>query len=72
MLCANSSCTMHSIGLKSSTSTGCASTPCMRSSTTGDRHFLDEMAERIRSSIPGRDIHLVLENEKNESAAAHA
>ena len=31
------------------------------------RHFLDELAARIREAFPGRNIHLVLENEKNEA-----
>ena len=30
-------------------------------------HFLEELATRIRQSIPGRQIHLVLENEANEA-----
>ena len=33
----------------------------------GDKHFLDELAERIRDKFPERQIHLVLENEKNEA-----
>ncbi len=32
-----------------------------------DDHFLDELARYIRSRIPDRAIHLVLENEANES-----
>jgi maltooligosyltrehalose trehalohydrolase len=30
-------------------------------------HFLDELATRIRQNIPGRHIHLVLENEANQA-----
>ncbi len=33
----------------------------------GDRHFLDELAERVREALSGRHIHLVLENEANEA-----
>jgi maltooligosyltrehalose trehalohydrolase len=33
----------------------------------GDKHFLDELAERIRDKFPDRNVHLVLENEKNEA-----
>lgn len=33
----------------------------------GDKHFLDELAERIRETFPDRHVHLVLENEKNEA-----
>ncbi len=33
----------------------------------GDKHFLDELAERIRDRFPDRHVHLVLENEKNEA-----
>ncbi len=32
-----------------------------------DRHFLDELAERVRTATPERPIHLVLENEHNEA-----
>ncbi len=32
-----------------------------------DKHFLDELAERVREALPGRHVHLVLENEKNEA-----
>ncbi len=31
------------------------------------RHFLDELAERVREAFPARHIHLVLENEANEA-----
>ena len=31
------------------------------------KHFLDELAERVRDAFPNRHIHLVLENEKNEA-----
>jgi malto-oligosyltrehalose trehalohydrolase len=31
------------------------------------RHLLDELAERVRQIIPGRTIHLILENEENEA-----
>ena len=31
------------------------------------KHFLDELAERIRETFPDRHIHLVLENEANEA-----
>jgi len=30
-----------------------------------DTHFLDELADRVRAEIPGRHIHLILENEEN-------
>jgi maltooligosyltrehalose trehalohydrolase len=33
-----------------------------------ERHFLEELADRIRSSFPGRAVHLVLENEHNEAS----
>ena len=33
-----------------------------------DRHFLDEMAERIRAAISERPVYLVLENEHNEAS----
>jgi len=33
----------------------------------GDAGFLDEMAAEIRAALPGRQIHLVLENEHNDS-----
>ena len=33
----------------------------------GDKHFLDELAERIREKFAGRHVHLVLENEANEA-----
>jgi malto-oligosyltrehalose trehalohydrolase len=29
------------------------------------RHFLDELAERVRAAFPDRHIHLILENEEN-------
>ena len=32
-----------------------------------DLHFLEDLAGRIRSSFPNREIHLVLENENNEA-----
>lgn len=32
------------------------------------RHFLDELAERVRGSFPERHVHLVLENEENEAS----
>ena len=31
------------------------------------KHFLDELAERIRDTFPDRHVHLVLENEANEA-----
>ncbi len=31
------------------------------------KHLLDELAERVRASAPGRHIHLVLENEENQT-----
>ena len=31
------------------------------------KHFLDELAERVRETFPDRHIHLVLENEANEA-----
>jgi malto-oligosyltrehalose trehalohydrolase len=31
------------------------------------RHILDELARRVRMSLPGREIHLILENEHNEA-----
>ncbi len=34
----------------------------------GDKHVLDELAERIRETYPDRHVHLVLENEKNEAS----
>lgn len=34
----------------------------------GDKHFLDDLAERIREALPDRHIHLVLENEHNEAS----
>ena len=32
-----------------------------------EKHFLDELAERIRETLPDRHVHLVLENEANEA-----
>ena len=32
-----------------------------------EKHFLDELAERVRETFPDRHIHLVLENEANEA-----
>jgi malto-oligosyltrehalose trehalohydrolase/4-alpha-glucanotransferase len=32
------------------------------------RHLLEELAERVRAAAPDRHIHLVLENEENETA----
>ena len=32
-----------------------------------NKHFLDELAERVREAFPDRHIHLVLENENNEA-----
>ena len=32
------------------------------------KHLLDELAERVRASIPDRPIYLLLENEENEAA----
>jgi maltooligosyltrehalose trehalohydrolase len=32
-----------------------------------DKHFIADVAERARAAAPGRHIHLVLENEKNEA-----
>ena len=34
----------------------------------GEKHFLDELAERVRETYPDRHVHLVLENEKNEAS----
>lgn len=31
----------------------------------GDKHFLEELAERVRQAIPDRQVHLVLENDDN-------
>jgi malto-oligosyltrehalose trehalohydrolase/4-alpha-glucanotransferase len=31
------------------------------------KHLLEELAERVRASVPGRHIHLVLENEENQA-----
>ncbi len=33
---------------------------------SGPRHFLDELGERIRAELPGRPIHLMLENDRND------
>ncbi len=33
----------------------------------GDRHILEEIAERVRASTPGRHIHLTLENDNNDA-----
>jgi maltooligosyltrehalose trehalohydrolase len=35
---------------------------------SSDRHFLEEIAGRIRSAFPYRAIHLILENENNEAS----
>jgi maltooligosyltrehalose trehalohydrolase len=32
-----------------------------------DTHFLDDLAKRVRDAFPDRQIHLILENEKNEA-----
>jgi maltooligosyltrehalose trehalohydrolase len=33
----------------------------------GEKHFLEDLAERIRDGVPDRQVHLVLENEANEA-----
>ena len=33
----------------------------------GDNDFLDDMAQEIRAAMPGRHVHLVLENESNDA-----
>jgi maltooligosyltrehalose trehalohydrolase len=33
-----------------------------------DRHFLDELAARVRLGLPGRQAHLILENEENQAS----
>ncbi|MGA7965507.1 MAG: malto-oligosyltrehalose trehalohydrolase [Gammaproteobacteria bacterium] len=33
----------------------------------GGRHFLDELAVRVREATPDREVHLVLENDRNEA-----
>jgi maltooligosyltrehalose trehalohydrolase len=33
-----------------------------------DRHFLDELAARVRRDVPDRQTHLVLENEENQAS----
>jgi malto-oligosyltrehalose trehalohydrolase/4-alpha-glucanotransferase len=33
----------------------------------GPKHLLDELAERVRAAVPGRHIHLILENEENQA-----
>ncbi|MBR0664774.1 malto-oligosyltrehalose trehalohydrolase [Roseomonas hellenica] len=33
----------------------------------GPKHLLEELAERVRASAPGRQVHLILENEENEA-----
>jgi malto-oligosyltrehalose trehalohydrolase len=33
----------------------------------GDWHVLDELAQRVRASVPGRPVHLLLQNEENEA-----
>jgi maltooligosyltrehalose trehalohydrolase len=33
----------------------------------GERHIVSEIAERVRTDLPGRHIHLVLENDANEA-----
>ena len=32
------------------------------------KHLLEELAERVRASVPDRPLHLVLENEENETS----
>jgi len=32
------------------------------------RHFLEELAERVRAVFPDRNVHLILENEENEAS----
>ncbi len=34
----------------------------------GNTHLLAELAERVRAALPGREIHLVLENDANEAS----
>ena len=34
----------------------------------GPVHLLDELAQRIRSAVPHRPVHLILENEENEAS----
>ena len=52
--CASSSFTTRSTGSRSIASTACASTPCMRCTTTGPRHFIDELVEAVQEG-PGRE-----------------
>jgi maltooligosyltrehalose trehalohydrolase len=33
-----------------------------------DRHFLDELAARVRQELPERQVHLILENEENQAS----
>ncbi len=33
----------------------------------GEKHFIEELADRIRQAIPERHVHLVLENEANQA-----
>jgi malto-oligosyltrehalose trehalohydrolase len=35
---------------------------------SGPRHFLEELGDRIRAELPGRPIHLFLENDRNDPA----
>jgi hypothetical protein len=70
--CASSSSTTRSTGSRNSTPTDCGSTPCTRSSTPL-ADFLTELARRVREG-PGREreIHLVLENDRNDAHASRA
>ncbi len=52
--CATSSSTTRCTGSRNITSTACASTPSMRSSTTAEQHIIAEIAERARAALPGR------------------
>jgi maltooligosyltrehalose trehalohydrolase len=36
-----------------------------------DKHFLFEMAKKIRDALPDRHIHLILENEENDAELLH-
>ena len=33
----------------------------------GPEHILDELAQRVRAAVPGRTLHLTLENDKNDA-----
>ena len=66
--CATTSSTTRSTGSRSSISTACAWTRCMRSSTTARGTCWWSWPSACAQPRPDRQIHLVLENEENQAS----